>query len=108
VTGTDEVRRERAAVAALAFAVAAPVAYVAQRLVAYARGASVDPLAMIQEAHVAFYWRCAISAWLAGFAALVAWWLTARARPSDRGLHRTALAVPAVGALVALLSWLFP
>ena len=62
----------RVVVAALAFALTAAAAYVAQRLLDYARGDLADPTNVLAEAHTAFYWRCAAAAWWGGLGAVVA------------------------------------
>lgn len=104
----DPQRRIRLALAALAFGPAATVAYLAQRLVDRARGSAVDPLSMLDEPHVAFYWRCVISLWWGGFAALAAYALSARKRRVERAIAWLALAAIPVGVLHVTLSWLLP
>lgn len=104
---SDE-RRIRSAAAALAFSLAAALAYVAQRLLDYARGDVADPLATLGEAHTAFYWRCAASAWWGGLAALATWVLLRRSRDPVRHTWMLAAWTVPLGLGYVLLAWAFP
>jgi hypothetical protein len=98
-------RRERLARAGLVFAVVAPLAYLAQRLFERGQGGVGDPLAIVREAHVAFYWRASIAAWWGGVAAALASSIP-RLPPMPRALRR---ALPPLGALLLLtLAFLWP
>ncbi|HJL06200.1 MAG TPA: hypothetical protein RMH85_20695 [Polyangiaceae bacterium LLY-WYZ-15_(1-7)] len=63
-------RRTALGAAALAFAFAAPLAYVAQRLYERSVSGPVNPLLVLREAHTSFYWRCATAAWWGGLVAV--------------------------------------
>lgn len=104
---TDE-RRIRACVAALAFSLVAAVAYVAQRLLDYARGELADPTHVLAEVHTAFYWRCAVAAWWGGLAAAAAWMLVRRAKDPARTAWTLAVVAAPLGAVYVLLAWLYP
>jgi len=57
-------RRRLIADGAAWFAVAAPTAYTALRLAAWA-GGEPDPAQVVATAHVAWYWRVATATWMA-------------------------------------------
>jgi hypothetical protein len=101
--------RMRLAVGGLAFAVFAPLAYLVQRLVDHARFGSVDPLAMLRQLEVAYYWRSATACYWGGLATIVAMWLF---DPRSRAGGRTPLWLGAAAIAVALalvvLGWRFP
>jgi hypothetical protein len=103
-------RRTRLAIGGLAFAVFAPLAYLMQRLIDHARFGSPDPLAMLRQVEVAFYWRSATACWWGGLATLVAMWLVGGR--GDDAAHRAAwwLALGAAGgaASMLVLGWLYP
>lgn len=106
----DERTRTAWAVAALVFAVAAPTAYVAQRLYEVAVApAGGDPALVIRQAHTAFYWRVATASWWAGLAAaLVVVAIRHRAGAADRVVpFVTRIALP-WAIVLAALAWLFP
>jgi hypothetical protein len=98
------------AVAAVSFALAATGAYLVQRLVDHARGATFDPLSVLEEPHVAFYWRAATATWWGGLVAIVAYALCSPSggRDPSRVLFALAVAAVPVGLLHVTLSWLFP
>lgn len=107
-TAKDD-RRRRWAVAALAFAVVAPLAYMAQRLIDHALVGDTDALSMIRQGRAAYPWRAATAAFWGGLAAIVA--ASPVTASSFRGGHLGRYAVPAAGALgvtVLVLAWLFP
>lgn len=99
--------RTRLARAFLAFGLAAPLAYVGQRLAERTAGVPVDPLLVLREAHTAYYWRCATALWWGGvvFAAVFAW----RARTRDGSLPRwVSFGALALGAALVLATWRWP
>jgi len=102
-------QRRRWAVAALAFAVVAPLAYMAQRLLDHAIVGDTDALSMIRQARAAYPWRAAIAAFWGGLAVIVA--ASPVTASSLRGSHLGRYAMAAAGALgvaVLMLAWLFP
>ncbi|MGF1464926.1 MAG: hypothetical protein ACFCGT_02230 [Sandaracinaceae bacterium] len=98
--------RRRLARAGAAFAVAAPVAYVAARLFEVARApVPADPTLILADAHTALYWRAGVALWWGAVIALV----VGRSGPRGAG-PRVApwrWVVPVVVALAAL-AWHFP
>jgi len=111
--GTPDVEARARALAALAFASAAAVAYIAQRIFDHALvEGEVDPLSMLRQTHAAYVWRAATAAFWGGLAALVVY-AVARARRVDlaAGPFRSpaiAVAVATLFAVFALLAWAFP
>jgi len=104
----DEQRR-RWAVAALAFAVVAPLAYIAQRLIDHALTGDTDALSMIRQARAAYPWRAATAAFWGGLAAIVAASpATASSLPRSHVGRYAMAAAGALGATVLVLAWLFP
>ncbi len=102
-------QRRRWAVAALAFAVVAPLAYIAQRLIDHALIGDTDALSMIRQARAAYPWRAATAAFWGGLAAIVA--ASPATALSLRGARLDRYAMAAAGALgvtVLVLAWLFP
>lgn len=100
--------RRRLALAVMTFGVAAMIAYLGQRVFERARGGAPDPLMMLEEPHVAFYWRSAIAAWWGGLAAIVAYAASARSRSHGRTVRWVAIASVPAAILHVLLSWLLP
>jgi hypothetical protein len=100
-------QRARACFAAACFALFATLAYLAQRLVDRASGVAYDPLAMVSEPHVAFYWRAATATFWGGLFAIAAWALAGRVSP-ERAVRIVAILSVPVGVLHVTLSWLFP
>ena len=100
----------RIAVGAVSFALGATGAYLVQRLVDHALGATFDPTSVLEEPRVAFYWRAATAAWWGGLFAIAAYALCSPARGADpsRALLALALASVPLGLLHVTLSWLFP
>ena len=107
-TEQSEGRREALSIAALAFALAAPTAYVLQRLVERIQGGEPDPLVIARTMHVAFYWRVATAVWWGGLAAMLVWAIVRRRGDHGWFVDRFAWAVSAVGIGVFLLSWMLP
>lgn len=102
----SDARRTALALAAAAFALAAPAAYVAQRLYEIdATDGPINPLLVLRDKHTAFYWRAATATWWGGVAAIVTYALARRGARPARALRWAAL--PLIG-LVILLSWWFP
>ncbi|MCA9601471.1 MAG: hypothetical protein R3A78_09820 [Polyangiales bacterium] len=100
--------RERFAVAALVFAVAAPTMYVVHRLYEVVRGGGEDPALVLAQAHIGFYWRIASATWLGGTIAAA---FFALARNADRARARVALSarvLPWWYGLLLVLAWWFP
>ena len=102
-------RRTALSLAGAAFALAAPAAYVSERLFEVARSAGpVDPLMVVRDAHAAFYWRAATATWWAGLIAIVVFaWVRRRGGEDRLGSILTWIGAPLVLA-VALLAWWFP
>lgn len=103
---SDE-QRTRWAFGAAAAGLVAPVAYLAQRLIALQLGEGVDPTLIVRESHTAFYWRSALSAWV-GVAVFVIVAALGRGEPSPRVVRALRLVLFPSGALLALLFWRFP
>lgn len=97
--------RARVARGALVFAVAAPLAYLTQRLFERWQGGVGDPLGVVRDAHTAFYWRSSTAVWLALVLAVVA----SRVRGGE-GHHRWTPFASAAGftALVLALATFYP
>ena len=98
-------RRARAALAAAAFALVAPAAYMAQRAVEVLRGPAIDPVAVVASTHTALYWRAAIGAWIGVVAAIATFASIARTERAAAVL--AAITLP-VTALIALAAWWMP
>ena len=108
-----KIERSRLAIGGLAFALFAPLAYLVQRLVDHARFGPPDPLAMLRQVEVAYYWRSATAAWWGGLATIIVVWLadpeTARgARLAPRLPARLAAAAASCAVAFILLAWLLP
>lgn len=99
----SDATRRRLAVTAVAFGLAAPAAYVLQRLYERATGGVADPLLVVRETHTAFYYRAAAAVWWGSVVALVVWAAMARGpRPESWARRGGALLVPFVLLLLAL------
>lgn len=108
-TRDGDERRRRLALAALAFAIAAPLAYLAQRLLDQALAGETDALSMIRQGRAAYPWRAATAAFWGGLGAIVAFAVARPARPGSERLERYAVpAACALGVLVLVLAWVFP
>lgn len=94
----DDRRRAAIARAALAFALAAPVAYLVQHLLFR----SNDPRAMAHVFVTPFYWRVAASIWWGGLLAIAAY------VAPDRWSHRAAVASIAIATGYTILAWVWP
>jgi hypothetical protein len=103
----DDEHRRTWALAGLAFGLAAPVAYIAQRLYDHALVGETDPLSMLRQVHVAYFWRAATAGFWGGLAALVVLLVGARRLrvPEPRAAARV-LAV--VVATFLVLAWIYP
>lgn len=103
---TKPTKRSSAALAAAAFGVAAPVAYLGQRLYERARAGPIDPLLVLREAHTAFYWRAGTAAWWAGLVAIAVYVVASRRddAPAARAMR---LAVLPIAVAVAVIAWRF-
>ncbi len=99
-------RRSTQALAGLAFGLGSLVAYIVQRLIDRALAGDVDPLSMLRQTHVAYFWRASTAAFWGGLAALVVLALGARRLPALG--PRAAWTVAVVVALFAVLAWIFP
>lgn len=90
---TDEARR-RAAIALAWAGVAAGTAYVAQRLYDWSVAGPIDPLLVLREPHVAYYWRAMVATWWGGTLGALAWGLfgdAARRARAERVLRVVAM-----------------
>ncbi|MCA9622311.1 MAG: hypothetical protein KC731_24975 [Myxococcales bacterium] len=76
--------RAVAAIAALGFAVGAPVAYAAQRIFERLRSGASDPALILRTSHSAFIWRTVIAMWCGGLVALSVHRLARRAVAEPR------------------------
>jgi hypothetical protein len=103
-----DARRRALALAAAVFALAAPAAYVTQRLFEVSRAAGpINPVLVLRDAHTAFYWRGATAAWWGGLLAICAY-AVLRRRPDARPERVLAWLAAPLAAAVALLAWWFP
>jgi len=102
-------RRRALAVAGLSFALAAPAAYVLQRVYERANGGIPNPTLVLREAHTAYYWRLTTATWWGGLVALVAAaWILRRPTASDTLAARIAWwTFPLLPALLAS-AYLYP
>jgi hypothetical protein len=107
VRSADDDRRRTMALAGLAFGLVAPIAYIVQRLYDHALVGDVDPLSMLRQTHVAYFWRASTAAFWGGLAALVVLIVGAeRLRvPEPRSAARV-LAI--VAATFLVLAWIYP
>ena len=105
MTKHDPSRRMELAFGGLVFAVAAPVAYVAQRLYGRLRAPGVvNPAIILRSSHVEYYWRVAVATWFAVAVAILVAPRLAR-RDVDRAWTvGSALSV----VLCVVLAWLYP
>lgn len=107
-TKRSDARRAPVALAAGAFAIAAPVAYVIQRLYERSVSGPVDPLLVLREAHTAFYWRALTASWWAALVAMIVFAVARRRSVSEPATRWIAFGViPLVLGLLAL-AWSQP
>jgi len=101
--------RQRLAVASLVFALAAPLAYVTQRIYERARGAIVSPFLLVRDLHVGYFYRVAIAVFVGGAIAAIAQRVleASDARPERVG-RRLGLAAYLITAIVFFISLRFP
>ncbi len=104
---TGEERRRTWALAGLAFALVAPVAYIAQRLFDHALVGDVDPLSMLRQTHVAYYWRAATASFWGGLAAMVVLMVGAERIPTPEPRHAGRL-LAFIAATFVVLAWIYP
>lgn len=101
-------RARRRAAAALACAgLGAALAYVVQRLYDYAISGPVDPLLVLRESHVAYYWRTMVATWwggVLGAAAYGALGEPARVERAERVLRAAVIPIVVVLA-IATARW---
>jgi hypothetical protein len=74
--------RHLVAIAALAFALAAPTAYLAQRgfELATAAGTQNSPAIILRSSHVGFHWRALCAGWWGAVVAVMAYVMASRKR----------------------------
>ncbi len=101
-------RPTRLAIAALGFAVVAPLAYLGQRLFDYAMTGPPDLAAMLRQTVVGYYWRVAIAAWWGGLGAIVLYALAGRSGRADALVRVSAIGALLIGFAFAILAWRFP
>jgi hypothetical protein len=101
-------RRAALALAAAVFALAAPVAYVAQRIYEVARSGPVDPLLILRDSHTGFYWRAATATWWAGLFAIMAYGAARNDGPRARLARALAWSGLPLVIVVVLLAWWLP
>jgi hypothetical protein len=89
---------------ALAFAVAAPLVYVALRLVERLHEGGASPGSIVRTSHTAYFWRAAVAVWWGGLVALV---VAARASGDGRVVPLARAGAALLGA-AALLAVLYP
>jgi predicted permease len=97
--------RARLAIAAAAFAIVAPLAYMAQRVFEVARGPAMDAALIVRSTHTAFYWRASIATWIGGIAVIAALAIVRRTDVSARWLARSAIPIAIA---IAVSAWLAP
>ncbi|MBX3270405.1 MAG: hypothetical protein KF729_09105 [Sandaracinaceae bacterium] len=100
--------RAAAALAAACFGLAAPLAYVGQRLFERARGGVADPTLILWEAHTAFYWRAGTAAWWAGVIAIGVYALARRRAPTERVTRALAVALVPIAIALVVVTWWYP
>lgn len=106
---SDELR-SAIAVAALVFAVCAPITYACERLYEYARGETGKALLILETVHTVYYWRVGVALWWGLFIGL---FVLARMRSRGSGQAaasaRRLVWLACVGMpLVILAAWVFP
>jgi hypothetical protein len=94
----DDERRAAIARAGFAFALAAPIAYLAQHLLFR----SADPRAFAHVLVTPFYWRAVASIWWGGLLAIAAY------VAPDRWSRRASVASIAVATGYTILAWVWP
>lgn len=80
-------RRASAALAALAFAVAAPATYLGERLLEHLRGEAGDPRLVLAALHTVYYWRVGVALWWGVVIAVI---VLARLAPSAKAVRLVA------------------
>lgn len=99
--------RTALSLAALAFAVSAPVLYILQRLFEQSRGIPGNPGMVLRTAHTAYFWRVSIALWCAGLLAMLVYGHASPARATR--LLRPLLAIAAaLSAAVIVIAIVFP
>lgn len=99
---------ERVAYALACFAVSSAIAYCVHRTAEFARSGPQNPLAIIRDLHVGYYWRVFNASFFGGLGAWIGWHLAGNARRrAQLGSILFASALPTALVLVAL-SFLFP
>lgn len=93
------------ALAAAAFGVVAPIAYLGQRLYERARSGPIDPLLVLRDAHTAFYWRACTALWWAGLATLFVYAWAARRDAPESAARALRLAVAPLALAIAVVAW---
>lgn len=106
MTKPEPSRRVVLAYGGLVFALAAPLAYIAQRLYGRLRAPGVvNPAIILRSSHVEYYWRVAVATWFAvAVAILIADRLARRERPGRAWTAGSTISI----ALCVLLAWLYP
>lgn len=110
-TPDRDARRRAIAVAALCFAAAAPLVYMASMTYDHVRGVVSDPRLVVMATHTAFYWRAALGAW---FACVVAGAVFAGLRGKiapereERATARALAAMVACTGAATALAFLYP
>ena len=92
-----DARRERAALAAFAFAVAVPATYALERAYELVRGEPSDPRTVLRTLHTAYYWRVGVATWWGVVVAILCLALLPR-----RSEERSFTKLQALAGLVAL------
>ena len=104
----SESAHERIAYALACFAVTSAIAYCVHRTAEFARSGPQNPLAIIRDLHVGYYWRVLNASFFGGIGAFVGWHLAGSPRLRDKlRAILFASAFPTALVLVAL-SFLFP
>ena len=63
---------------------AGALAYAVQRVYEWVVAGPVDPLLVVRDAHVGFYWRASSATWWAGTVVALVWLVTAHPASCDR------------------------
>lgn len=100
--------RRRFALAAATFALAAPTAYMVQRLYERWQGGVADPLLVVREAHMAFYYRASMAVWWGGIAALVTFAALAAGPELERWSSRFRVVLWPWLLLMLVIAWRWP
>jgi hypothetical protein len=110
MTGESDEMRGTIAVAALVFAVCAPLTYACERLYEYARGETGKAILILETVHTVYYWRAGVALWWGLFIGLFVLALLRR-RPSGAAAasaRKLVWLACAVMPLVVLAAWVFP